>query len=140
LSPIIQGIVLFVIGMAFLFAAMGVLILAMIVLERLFRTRKLVPEGQEPAEKEAVSRHERDTANEEVVAAIALALAYLRSLDISRSGLGTALEVGHSSWWTMGQIRQRSAVELSPPRVRSASPRDSSSSEISSASDGSRKR
>ena len=135
-----QGIVLFVIGMAFLFAAMGVLILAMIVLERLFRTRKLVPEEQEPGERQTVSRHGRDTADEEVVAAIALALAHLRSLDISRSGLGTALEVGHSSWWTMGQIRQRRMDHLSPPKARSSSPRDSSSSEISSASEGSRKR
>lgn len=131
MSAIVQGIVLFVVGMAFLFAAMGVLILAMIVLERLFRTRKLVPEQQEPGEKEAVSRHERDTADEEVVAAIALALAHLRSLDISRSGLGTALEAGHGAWWTMGQIRQRPVNVLSPPKT-------SSSSEISSTPQGRR--
>jgi sodium pump decarboxylase gamma subunit len=123
-----QGIVLLVVGMAFLFAAMGVLILAMIILERLFRTRKLVPEEQEPGEREAVSRHERDMADEEAVAAIALALAHLRSLDISRSGLGTALEAGRGSWWTMGQIRQRPANVLSPPKI--------SSSEILSAPEG----
>ncbi len=112
-----QGIVLFVVGMALLFVSMGVIILAMIVLERLFRTRKLVPEEQEPGEKESVSRHERDTADEEVVAAIALALAHLRSLDIARSGLGTTLEAGHGSWWTIGQVRQRPVTELSPPKV-----------------------
>jgi Na+-transporting methylmalonyl-CoA/oxaloacetate decarboxylase gamma subunit len=116
LSAVVQGIVLFVVGMAFLFASMGVIILAMIVLERLFRTRKLVPEGHEPGEREAVSRHERDTADEEVVAAIALALAHLRSLDIARSGLGTVLEAGHGSWWTMGQIRQRPMPILPPPK------------------------
>jgi len=102
--------------MAFLFASMGVIILAMIVLDRLFRTRKLVPDEYELGEREAVSRHERDTADEEVVVAIALALAHLRSLDIARSGLGTALEAGHGSWWTMGQIRQRPTPNLPPPK------------------------
>jgi len=116
-----QGFVLFVVGMALLFVSMGVIILAMIVLERLFRTRKLVPEEQEPGEKETVSRHERDMADEEVVAAIALALAYLRSLDIARSGLGTTLEAGHGSWWTMGQIRQRPVTVLSPPKASTPS-------------------
>ena len=128
MSPIAQGIVLLVVGMAFLFVAMGVLILAMIILERLFRTRKLVPEEQEPGEREAVSRHERDMADEEVVAAIALALAHMRSLDISRSGLGTALEAGRGSWWTMGQIRQRPTNVFSPPKA--------SSSEISATPEG----
>ncbi len=116
-----QGIVLLVVGMAFLFASMGVIILAMIVLERLFRTRKLVPEELEPGERETVSRHERDTADEEVVAAIALALAHLRSLDIARSGLGTALEAGHGSWWTIGQVRQRPLTVLSPPKASTPS-------------------
>ena len=116
-----QGIVLFVVGMALLFVSMGVIILAMIVLQRLFRTRKLVPEDREPGEKEAVSRHERDTADEEVVAAIALALAHLRSLDIARSGLGSALEAGHGSWWTRGQIRQRPVTVLSPPKASTPS-------------------
>jgi sodium pump decarboxylase gamma subunit len=128
LSPILQGIVLLVVGMAFLFVAMGVLILAMVILDRLFRTRKLVPEEKEPGERGAVSRHERDMADEEVVAAVALALAHLRSLDISQSGLGTALEAGRGPWWTMGQIRQRPASVLTPPK--------SSPSEISSTPQG----
>lgn len=121
MSAVVQGIVLFVVGMALLFVSMGVIILAMIVLQRLFRTRKLVPEDREPGEKEAVSRHERDTADEEVVAAIALALAHLRSLDIARSGLGSALEAGHGSWWTMGQIPQRPVTVLSPPKTSTPS-------------------
>jgi Na+-transporting methylmalonyl-CoA/oxaloacetate decarboxylase gamma subunit len=117
----VQGIVLFVVGMALLFLSMGIIILAMIILQRLFRTRKLVPEDREPGEREAVSRHERDTADEEVVAAIALALAHLRSLDIARSGLGSTLEAGHGSWWTVGQIRQRPGIVSSPPKASTPS-------------------
>ena len=107
MNELALGINLLVVGMTVLFLAMGLLILVMILLDRLFRTRKLVPDEQEPAETETVSRHARDTADEQVVAAIALALAHLRSLEISRSGLGTALEDGPGSWWTLGQAQQR---------------------------------
>lgn len=121
MSAVAQGVVLLVVGMTFLFAAMGLLILAILVLERLFRTRKLVPEQREPGEKETVSRHARDTVDEEVVAAIALALAHLRSLDISRSGLGAALEVGRGPWWNLGQIRQHPLDAMSPRRASPSS-------------------
>ena len=121
MSAVVQGMILFVVGMALLFLAMGIIILAMIVLQRLFRTRELVPEDREPGEREAVSRHERDTVDEEIVAAIALALAHLRSLDIARSGLGSALEAGHGSWWIMGQARQHPGTVLSPPKASTPS-------------------
>jgi len=42
----------------------------------------------------------RDMREEETVVAIAVALAHLRSLDMSRSGLGEALEAGPGPWGT----------------------------------------
>ena len=116
MSAVGEGVILLVIGMAVLFAAMGLLILAMVVLERLFRTRRLVPEEREPDATEAGSRLARDTEDEEVAAAIAVALAHLRSLEICRSGLGTALEVGRGSWWVKGQLQQRPIHSSSPRR------------------------
>ena len=114
MNELVLGFTLLVVGMTVLFLAMGLLILVMIALDRLFRTRKLVPDEQEPAQTETVSRYARDTADEQVVAAIALALAHLRSLEISQSGLGTALEDGHGSWWTMGQAQQRPTTAYPP--------------------------
>lgn len=107
MSPIAQGFVLLVVGMAILFAAMGLLILAMVILERLFRTRRLVPDKGEPEETEAVSQLARGTEDEEIVAAIAVALAQLRASEITRSGLGTALEAGRGSWWAARSQHQR---------------------------------
>jgi sodium pump decarboxylase gamma subunit len=101
------GVVLLVVGMTVLFAAMGVLILVMVVLERVFRSRPQAPGEQGPEETELKGRSRCDTKDEEVVAAIAAALAYLRSLEIGRSGLGKALEVGRGSWWAMGRAQQR---------------------------------
>ena len=93
-----------VVGMAILFAAMALLILAMVLLERIFRTRKLIPEEQEPGEIELTSRRS-EIEDEEVVAAIAIALAQVRAAELGQSGLGMALEAGRGRWWTT-QIRQ----------------------------------
>ena len=129
MNDIVPGVLMLIIGMAFLFLAMALLILVMVLLERIFRTRKLVPDQQEPGEIETVSRHARDTGDEEIVAAIALALTHLRSLELGRSGLGTTLEAGHGSWWTMGQVRQQ------PTNIVSA-PKDAKLSETSSTPQG----
>jgi len=102
-----QGLSLSLMGITITFAALGLLILAMIVLERLFRTRKLVPEERSPEETPVASTLARDTQDEEIVAAITVALAYLRSLEIGRSELGMTLEAGHGGWWTAGRVQQR---------------------------------
>lgn len=119
-----QGVVLLVVGMAILFVAMGILILAMVVLERVFRTRPQAFAKPESEEKGLKTRSRRDTEDEEVVAAIAAALAHLRSLDICRSGLGTTLEAGRGPWWTMGRAQQRlmhtPLHSKSSPRFRSS--------------------
>ncbi len=104
---ILQGLQLSAMGISLTFAALGLLIVAMIVLERLFRTRELVPEERGPEETPVVSTLARDTEDEEIVAAITVALAHLRSLEICRGGLGTALEAGHGGWWMIGRVQQR---------------------------------
>lgn len=93
--------------MSILFAAMALLILTMVLLQRLFPARRSVSDEQEPEEVETVSRLALDTEDEEVVAAIAAALAHLRSMEISQSELGTALEAGHGLWWTAGRVQQQ---------------------------------
>jgi len=108
LNIIMQGLSLSGMGLGLTFAALGLLILAMILLEYIFRTRRLVPDEREMEETPVVSTLARDMEEEEVAAAIAVALAHLRLLDLHRSGLGTALEAGHGAWWTMDRIRRRS--------------------------------
>jgi Na+-transporting methylmalonyl-CoA/oxaloacetate decarboxylase gamma subunit len=108
LNLIMQGLSLSGMGLGLTFAALGLLILAMILLEYIFRTRRLVPDEREMEETPVVSTLARDTEEEEVAVAIAVALAHLRLLDLHRSGLGTTLEAGHGAWWTMGRIRRHS--------------------------------
>ena len=98
MNVIWQGLSLSVLGLGLTFAALGLLILAMVALERIFRTRPLIPEGRSPEEMPAASSSARDMGEEETVVAIAVALAHLRSLDMSRSGLGEALEAGPGPW------------------------------------------
>jgi sodium pump decarboxylase gamma subunit len=102
-----DGVVLLVVGMIILFAAMALLIVAMVVLERVFRIRRSTPDKQEPAETETVSKLAIDTEDEEIVASIAVALTKARSLDITRSRLGTTLGVGRGLWWAMRPIQEK---------------------------------
>ena len=112
-----QGLTLTVLGMGLTFAALGILILAMIVLERLFRTRRLIPNKPPSSEKPAAGTLARDTEDEEIAAAIVIALAHFRSLDICRSGLGSALEAGPGAWWNSGLVQQYSVRAQPAPRT-----------------------
>jgi sodium pump decarboxylase gamma subunit len=107
LNAVTYGFILLAVGMGVLFAAMALLILTMVILERLFRTRPLVPDRGEPEETEAVSQLTRGSEDEEIVAAITVALAQLRASEIYSSGLGTALEAGRGPWWTMARPQPR---------------------------------
>jgi sodium pump decarboxylase gamma subunit len=98
MNAIWQGLSLSVLGISLTFAALGLLILAMFLLERIFRTRRLIPEERSPEEMPVASSLARDMREEETVVAIAVALAHLRSLDMGRSGLGEALEAGRGPW------------------------------------------
>ena len=98
MNAIWQGLSLSALGMGLTFAALGLLILAVFMLERIFRTRRLIPEERSPEEMPVASSLARDMREEETVVAIAVALAHLRSLDMDRSGLGEALEAGRGPW------------------------------------------
>ncbi|MFQ5419648.1 MAG: OadG family transporter subunit [Anaerolineae bacterium] len=93
-----QGLEISVLGMGLTFAALGLLIVAMLLLERLFR------EGEEEAlvVDTAVSplttpATENDA---EIAAAIAAALAHWQAQP--QSSLGETLHQPRSRWWTHG--------------------------------------
>lgn len=99
-----QGLTISLIGMGLTFAALGLLILVMVLLERLTR-HQTVPSITGQAQP-TVSPPAHPTTDENVVAAIVIALAHMRSLDICQSGLGSTLEVGPGPWWRLGQSHQ----------------------------------
>ncbi len=99
MNPILQGLNLTILGLTLTFAALGLFILVIVVLERVFRVRALIPEQREEHETVIAGELPPDTENEEIAAAITIALSYLRSIDICRSGLGSTLEAGRGAWW-----------------------------------------
>ncbi len=111
-NQIFQGLMIGLVGMAILFAAMGLLILAMTGLERLFRKQAVKPDRTLPDEKTTISSLQQETKEEEIAAAIATALVYLRSLEICESGLGSTLESKPSPWWSVGRAQQSPANAL----------------------------
>ncbi len=105
-----QSLTISVMGMGLTFAALGLLILTMILLARFSRSdaQPPVPGETVPDKNLAVSAPVQDT-EEEISAAIAVALVYLRSTDVDHGDLGATLEAGRGLWWLAGRTRQYSA-------------------------------
>lgn len=110
-----QGLTISLLGMSLTFLSLGLLILAMIVLERYFRDGEPVTAdapGPGPDEQITPATTQADeTEDEQIAAVIATALAYWRGK--SQSGLGTTMQTaGTDPWWTMGRAQQNPADAL----------------------------
>jgi Na+-transporting methylmalonyl-CoA/oxaloacetate decarboxylase gamma subunit len=100
-STFLQGLWITVVGMGLVFLALGILVLAMMALERLFR----------PKAKGAVAKGgaENLSIEEEEVVAIAVAMASLLAKKEALVGdrqLGSALGDGPGSWSVVGRGQQ----------------------------------
>jgi sodium pump decarboxylase gamma subunit len=110
-NVITQGLALSVVGLVVAFAFMGLFILTMVVLQKLFPVKKAEPEAtpvevEAPAIPAAVSASVEEEDDElGMVAAAVAAVASLRSLNQSK--LGDALASGRGSWWSVNQIAAR---------------------------------
>jgi sodium pump decarboxylase gamma subunit len=93
----IQGVYITVLGMAILFAALLILMLAAMGLERLFRPKELV--------EVSIRSEEKPSSEKELVAAIAVAIALNRKSQISNIQYPTS-ERELSTWKFWGRYRQ----------------------------------
>jgi Na+-transporting methylmalonyl-CoA/oxaloacetate decarboxylase gamma subunit len=101
-----QGFAIMIMGLGITFTALGLFIGLILLLERIFPPKSEVEEEGEVEVRPLVSQMERDTSEEEIAAAIAIALAHLYSYELCRSDLGIDLESGHGPWWIGGRLGQ----------------------------------
>ncbi len=88
---LVQGLEISVLGMGLTFAALGLLILAMVLLERLFR------EGDEEKVGSTAVSLPPEPIEEEIAAAIAAAITHWQAEETAV--LGANLQKPHSPWW-----------------------------------------
>ena len=100
-----QGFAIMIMGLGITFTALGLFIGLILLLERVFPPKSEVEE-EEVEVRPVVSQMKRDTPEEEIAAAIAIALAHLYSYELCRSELGLSLEKGRGSWWVGGRLDQ----------------------------------
>ncbi|RME51281.1 MAG: hypothetical protein D6796_01285 [Caldilineae bacterium] len=105
-NELLQGLELSLVGLTLTFSGLGLLVILIMVLERLFRQRPLVPEVPPLDDKPLADTLTRDSAEEEHVAAIAVALTHLLRMEQSRGRLGELLEEERGAWWRAGQGQQ----------------------------------
>lgn len=100
-----QGLWISVIGLTILFIAMGLLYVLMMLLDRLSRGRTQPVTQAETALTGETTTPEQ-AKNDEIAAAITVAVAYLRGQERGKSSLGSTLEAGPGQWWLLGRLRQ----------------------------------
>ena len=107
MSSIAQGFEIMGLGLGITFGALAVFIGIILLLQRLFPPEHPAEGGPgKAADQPATNLSARDTTEEEIAVAIAVALAQLYSYELCRSDLGVSLEEGRSPWWTVGRLEQ----------------------------------
>lgn len=108
-----QGLLISLLGLLLTFLALGLLILTIVVLQRLFN-----PTSAAPAEPEPPSARQSED-DSELAAAIAAAVLLLKKETRLSSALGSTLETGPGRWWQQGQaVLSSPAQELAKGRDR----------------------
>lgn len=105
MSDLAQGLEVSLLGIIITFVALGVFILIMVVLQRLFPAKEAVENGEEQAPEEPVAAPVETSASEDeqaVIAAIAAAVGFLRAQN--RADLGGGLHEGRSGWWASHRL------------------------------------
>jgi Na+-transporting methylmalonyl-CoA/oxaloacetate decarboxylase gamma subunit len=106
MSSLLQGLSLSLAGILVTFAALGLLILVIILLRELFT---VAPEESEPQpagpEGPAASLTERDQARRQA-AGVAVAVALLKSGQQPDESLGQALETPKGRWWYEARFKE----------------------------------
>lgn len=104
-----QGFAIMIMGLSITFTALALFIGIILLLERIFPPKSEAEEIEEELEAEVrpvVSQMERDSTDEEIAAAIFIALAHLYNDELCRSKLGDALTDGRGAWWVGGRLEQ----------------------------------
>ncbi len=116
MNPIVQGLEITVLGLAVTFTALGIFILVMLVLKRIFREKPEADDAQDIVE--AASLVEGSTSevedDSEVIAVIAAAIAYMKSKTFST--LGASLESGKGSWWVSNSLKAKQGTGVNTKR------------------------
>ncbi len=95
-----RGLEVSAIGMSLTFAALGLLVLVMVLLERAFRRESADTGESQPG----VAPNKVDAHTDEIALAVCVAAAYLNELERENTGLGATLGTGHGAWWSRGRV------------------------------------
>ncbi len=111
MSEMMQGLTISVVGVLITFFALGIFILIMVILQRVFPAKS--PQKEEAVEPQPVIKMELEQVSKPeedegaVVAAITAAVSYLQTA--SHTSLGVNLESGRGRWWAANRPVSRQA-------------------------------
>lgn len=119
MNPLIQGLEISITGLVITFTALGIFILVMMALQRIFREKTPVSDETpaleentiEPSKAVGTQNNDDET---EVIAVIVAAISYLRSQTLS--SLGASLETGKGNWWVSNRLNTKQGTGITIKR------------------------
>ncbi len=110
MNTMLQGLQISALGLALTFTSLGLFILVIMLIDRLFPAAPETAEEAPPAEEAAPEAAGGDEEGAQIAAAIAAALAFARAAQEGHGGLGSALEAGRGRWWEPGYMASASGI------------------------------
>jgi Na+-transporting methylmalonyl-CoA/oxaloacetate decarboxylase gamma subunit len=112
---ILQGLSLSLTGIVITFASLGLFILIIIVLQRLFGAKRPAQADSQSQGSAALPATMEVGSDSQVAAAIAVALEHFRAAETASDQTGSTLTQGRGAWW---QSRQVQAPPVRRPQTR----------------------
>ena len=112
MNPILQGLTISISGIVITFLALGLFILVMVILQKMFPAESEAPDGSDAEKKTIVESSTASDDEGEVVAAIAAAVAYFQQSFNQSGDLGISLNEGRGTWWMVKRINANPTVKI----------------------------
>ena len=119
MNPLIQGLEISITGLAVTFTALGIFILVMMALQRIFREKTPVDDETSSSDESIIETSTvvvAQSSDEEtdLIAVIAVAISYFRLKTLS--SLGTSLETGKGTWWISNRLNAKQGTGITIKR------------------------
>lgn len=114
-NVISQGLAISGLGLMITFSSLGLFILIMVGLKKVFPYKEEKETGESDDGNEVLVSHaavEKTDGEDDLAVAAAIGVAIAHTLSRSQSKLGNNLEAGRGSWWMVNRMAARQAANL----------------------------
>lgn len=109
-NDILAGLSISISGLAVTFLALGVFVLVMMILQKVFSTKSDAAAEEETQDVPVVMESSETTEDDNLPVVIATAISFFRNQ--AQSSLGSSLENGKGGWWSSNRLNAQQGLGI----------------------------